>query len=174
MEPSLQSKKAGEIRIQLKLSSHKVLAPHAYDELLVTLIQGDDTIKFLAGLLDPMPNKKEIIKSLVGVLIERGVVNQFIKRAVAIEIENTSDVGTLFRANSFASMALDSNLQLSGGDCLQRSLKEHITEMYKSKRSYEMDPSRAQSKSGKSASTAVEKNLENLLSRINGVRCVVF
>eukprot|EP01122_Echinamoeba_exundans_P003638 TRINITY_DN13719_c0_g1_i1.p1 TRINITY_DN13719_c0_g1~~TRINITY_DN13719_c0_g1_i1.p1 ORF type:complete len:815 (-),score=158.97 TRINITY_DN13719_c0_g1_i1:62-2506(-) len=168
VEPSLASRKPSEIRLQLKLVSHKVLAAHAYDELLVTLIQGDDTIKFLASLLDPMPNKKETIKSLVGVLIERGVVNQFIKRAVAIEIEKTSDVGTLFRANSFASMALDSNLQLAGGDLLQRSLKEHISEIYKSKRNFEVDPARVNSKSGKSSSS-VDKNMENLVSRMTAV-----
>jgi hypothetical protein len=169
VEPSLASRKPSEIRLQLKLVSHKVLAAHAYDELLVTLIQGDDTIKFLASLLDPMPNKKETIKSLVGVLIERGVVNQFIKRAVAIEIEKTSDVGTLFRANSFASMALDSNLQLAGGDLLQRSLKEHTSDIYKSKRSFEVDPARVNSKSGKSSSS-VDKNMENLVSRMSAVR----
>lgn len=169
VEPTVGVKKVGEVRLQLKLATHKVLAAHAYDELLVTLIQGDDTIKFLASLLDPMPNKKETIKSLVSVLIERGVVNQFIKRAVAIEIEKTADVGTLFRANSFASIALDSNLQLAGADLLQKSLKDHIAEIYKSKRSYEVDPTRVSTKSGKSSSAKIDKNLNNLLNRINSV-----
>ena len=75
-------------------------------------VENSDLVKALAK--ERGKNLNKIVKKLIFISEHHGVTFRIIDAAIKSEVEDSSSVGTLFRANSFASKFLKAYTDLIG------------------------------------------------------------
>ena len=53
------------------------------------MLRDDETVRYISELCENVGRRKDIIRSIICVLTDRGVVEEFLKRITEIEIKNT-------------------------------------------------------------------------------------
>lgn len=155
-DPSKEAKDPSEeprpqARLKLRYTEEVVLPLPLYDEMLtvrITLLEGlikkllEDKDLRIVVLLSMVSEDKEeretILSSLLKVFEFRNTVHRLLAKLIRLEIENTASTELIFRANSFATKALDIYMRFIGSRYLTDTLAPIVKKVYNSKKSYDV------------------------------------
>ena len=164
--PSQKEKQLGDIRLVLKYTEEVVLPDIEYLELLDLL--KEDNFSIIRALGKVTNEKEDVGRCISQVFEHTGKVEDLIICLTCDEVENTSDPEVLFRANSLATKTFDYYLKLIGLEYLHSVLENIIKDIYSSKKSCELDPTRLEK------TEDIQKNLLYLQSLTDDTCTAIF
>ncbi|EGD72431.1 hypothetical protein PTSG_00450 [Salpingoeca rosetta] len=147
------------VRLELHLQDEIQLPAGEYVPLKKFFItQATDILPFLSDIFKL--KFKDMAKHLVRLWEQNNVAAERLTSLAELVINSEESVGTLFRGNTLASKCMDQYMKLVAMPFLQSCIEEPIKELFESKASFELDPSRG----GKDDNL---KPLEYFLKRIS-------
>jgi Ras GTPase-activating protein 3 len=136
----------GTMRLSVSYSQDRIFPFEMYRPLQTLLLQTlevlDITDSALYILSEVYKDKSSMARSLVRIFFKLGSLEQLLKRLIEHEVSVTSDPNTLFRGNSIATKMVDEFMKLIGLSYLRRTLQCCIDEIFESRKSCEIDPSK--------------------------------
>jgi hypothetical protein len=130
----------GDIRMVLKYTQEMVLPSVEYTELLELMME--DKFAVLRALGSVTTEKEDVGRCLSQIFEAKGKAEELIICLTCEEVAHTNDPDVLFRANSLATKTFDYYLKLVALPYLRNTLEETIKEIYVTKKSCEVDPTR--------------------------------
>uniref|UniRef100_A0A0N5AT75 Ras-GAP domain-containing protein n=1 Tax=Syphacia muris TaxID=451379 RepID=A0A0N5AT75_9BILA len=154
--------KLGQIYLRLYYTADHILPLKVYQPLFSHLTNSLSFYPFcssLVGILEYLPSIDLtcVARTLMKIFINAGELSSLIKLFGTQDIQNCSDVNTLFRSQSMTSKIIYEEMKFLGQNYLLSSLKRVIDQIYSEKKCCEVDP--AKLKSGDN----LEQNTYNLI-----------
>lgn len=152
----------GEIRVEAGYTETSVLPDSVYDNIFSLFCESD--MKFCL-MIYQMPHDLigEIAEELIKALEVRHCAVHFIKVLIELEIHSCTHHQLLFRANTLATKALDAYMRLIGLPHLKKALAPILTEIFKGKKSCEIDYQKLED------TKLIKKHSENLIGYVTQI-----
>jgi hypothetical protein len=155
---------AGEIRLVLQFQEATVLPDSSYDELFHLLLVEHMSLTKMFGSVS-IKKEKIVADCLVKAFEMRKTGVHYVKEITASEIQNTNDPNIIFRGNTVGTKSVDIYMRLVGLPYMAKVLKPIIDEIYKGRKSCEVDVQRLEKGKDKDA----KKNAQNLLEYVKRI-----
>ncbi|KAJ3081215.1 hypothetical protein HDU99_006274 [Rhizoclosmatium hyalinum] len=158
-----QEIQVGSIRLGLHYVVQQLLPRNEYNSFLSFLTEPHfKAINFLGGVT-PSSMRASFAKTVVRLLLAKGIEVEGIISFIERDITATSDPNIIFRGNTLGTKAMDILMSTIGMDYLHSTLGKHMKIIYDSKESCEVDPLRVESPD------ELRRNLKRLLDYVNGI-----
>jgi hypothetical protein len=132
----------GSIRIATQLNNKYLLPIYEYQDLLKILLEPTLTcIRILGSLIQ---QREDFSKCFLDIMIECHKELEGIKTLTKCEIDNTEDQNIIFRGNSITTKTIDQYMKMIGHSYLEDTLGHIINQIYLSKDSCEVDPTKTE------------------------------
>eukprot|EP01117_Protostelium_nocturnum_P006026 TRINITY_DN2167_c0_g1_i3.p1 TRINITY_DN2167_c0_g1~~TRINITY_DN2167_c0_g1_i3.p1 ORF type:complete len:382 (-),score=121.12 TRINITY_DN2167_c0_g1_i3:319-1464(-) len=154
-------KDLGEVRLKLKYTEQLILPVSNYELLWALVDREGHTV--INALGEVSLEKESVANTLVHLFSSKGKQIELLNGLSKQEVVTTPSVGVLFRGNSIATKSIDVFMKLIGMEFLQGVLKNKIREICSQKRSYEVDPNKADK------STNITENQKALVDLVSSV-----
>eukprot|EP01129_Flabellula_baltica_P006346 TRINITY_DN2363_c0_g1_i5.p1 TRINITY_DN2363_c0_g1~~TRINITY_DN2363_c0_g1_i5.p1 ORF type:complete len:699 (+),score=130.27 TRINITY_DN2363_c0_g1_i5:28-2097(+) len=122
--------KYGSIRVLWRCETLKIRGMDFYNDLFDTLLD-QNLLRIIYHISANAEERKDIFKSIIGVLEYSDSAVKLIKDLVSQEIERTEDETLLFRANSWAAIIIDCYMKRIGQDLLESVLEKPLLDIYR-------------------------------------------
>lgn len=155
---------AGEIRLVLQYQESTVLPDSSYDELFHLLLVEHMSLTKMFGSVS-IKKEKIVADCLVKAFEMRKTGVHYVKEITASEINSTNDPNIIFRGNTVGTKSVDIYMRLVGLPYMHKVLKPIIEDIYKGKKSCEVDVQRLDKGKDKDA----KKNAQNLLEYVKRI-----
>ncbi|XP_022103860.1 rasGAP-activating-like protein 1 isoform X3 [Acanthaster planci] len=139
------SKNLGSIRIRARYSEERILPSQYYQPLVDLLVESvlDTECRStpLTMLEEVMTlDRLEIATTLDKIFLGQGMILPFLDALIRQELQQSSDINTLFRGNSLATKCFDQFMKLVGMPYLLETLQPIIDTIYEERKHVELDP----------------------------------
>lgn len=118
--------------------------------------------------------REEFARALVHVMISHGCEVDGIVSLLRYEVEKATNHKILFRGNSITTKVLDQYMKIVGSHYLYSTLHAILEHLYSLNESFEVDPSRINSKKGEDKEKQSKKNMKGLLTNVEAVTYAIF
>eukprot|EP00029_Vermamoeba_vermiformis_P005745 TRINITY_DN2080_c0_g1_i1.p1 TRINITY_DN2080_c0_g1~~TRINITY_DN2080_c0_g1_i1.p1 ORF type:complete len:797 (+),score=175.95 TRINITY_DN2080_c0_g1_i1:124-2391(+) len=164
-----KEKDLGMIRLLMRYTEERIFPDYHYDQFFELISTDSDYLIDILNKLAPNTSEKKIIlKSVVAAFESKGAAVRLIDRLSFTEIDKLPSADVLFRANSVASICLDSYLKITCVHLLDKTFRQLIREVAKSKKAWEVDPSKT-----KASSSDIKKNGVALIEKVKQIwQCI--
>lgn len=135
----------GKVQLELRYTDQAILPTDYYDELLALVL--DEKLDLALALAATVKAEKEDVgRALLRAFASEGKSREIhlIRELVRWELQGTLNAGVIFRQNTVVTKAVDAHLRLFGTIYLRNVLGSLVTEINQGKKSFEVDPSKAQ------------------------------
>ena len=154
------------VKAKFKFSDYSVLPMESYSQL-IDLLAADNFL--LPALLGKVSQERENAAAATLKIFEsKGRVLEFINAVVLHELDQVESTGTLFRANSMASKAVETYMKQVASDYLKKILGDSIREIVKKKPTCEVDPCKLEK------GEDLKKNFKNLMEYATKIMTAIF
>ncbi|ORX55529.1 hypothetical protein BCR36DRAFT_188243, partial [Piromyces finnis] len=147
------------IRIGITLIDEHILPIEDYNEFIDYVFQ--PSLEPVIRLGNVVQQRDEFSKTILYILMDRQKEVDGIKTLVSLEIKNTDDPNIIFRGNSLTTKIIDQYMKLIGNRYLNNTLKRQVQNVYATKESCEVDPSKIDK------SEDIKKHWKKLLGYVN-------
>ncbi|KCV69975.1 hypothetical protein H696_03440 [Fonticula alba] len=130
----------GSIRLRVSYSEEYILERSHYLPLVRHISRRDFLLSAMLGRWSAA--RESLSLTLMRVFDENGILVPFLHSMIRVELAQTTDVNTLFRANSLASKGIDVFMKASGHAFLVNTIGQPVRDLILSKKSFEVDPMR--------------------------------
>lgn len=158
----------GDIRLKVRYMISVILPFGSYNKLLELLLEDKCALATALGSVIAPDERENLAMNLVKIFASRYSILALLKALTTQEIENTIDAETIFRANSLASKAVEYYMRVAGMHYLHKTVGPSIKHVLHSKRSYEVDPMKAE------AGEDVDANMKKLVGLAEGIVLSIF
>ncbi|KNC83588.1 hypothetical protein SARC_04172 [Sphaeroforma arctica JP610] len=157
--PTLDRETTVQLRLKVLYQENSILPLSDYQELWSQF--SDFPVPVFQVLDKVCYSKEDMAISLLRLYASRGEALMFLKNVIELETTNTKTFGTLFRAQSITTKAIEYYFKTVGAEYLAKTLKPHIDAVIAAKKCTEVNPSFIQKGDGN-----VKKNLKALENNI--------
>eukprot|EP01130_Rhizamoeba_saxonica_P013801 TRINITY_DN5928_c0_g1_i2.p1 TRINITY_DN5928_c0_g1~~TRINITY_DN5928_c0_g1_i2.p1 ORF type:complete len:653 (-),score=108.44 TRINITY_DN5928_c0_g1_i2:45-2003(-) len=159
--------KLGQLRSTIRYIEKMVFPVEVYSDLVDMLVHEDRClINLIYDICPRVSDRKMIFAPILAILENENKAVDFINYCNTVEVENTIDAATIFRANSMASIAMEAYLIHAGKSILFDVLEVELSELYSSSKSCELDPNRIQVKETKKNFNFLTQCVTNIWNNI--------
>eukprot|EP01125_Pyxidicula_operculata_P010375 TRINITY_DN3419_c1_g3_i1.p1 TRINITY_DN3419_c1_g3~~TRINITY_DN3419_c1_g3_i1.p1 ORF type:complete len:669 (+),score=167.06 TRINITY_DN3419_c1_g3_i1:383-2389(+) len=145
----------GRVRVDVKYTITSTLDDNHYDNIFLILCE--EKMKLIKSVSASVEFKlSTIAENFIRAFERRQTAVHFLKEILADQISRTTDPRVIFRANTLASKAFDLYLKMIALPHLQKILRPIISEVFRARKSCEMDPLRVEDPK------VIKKNQKNL------------
>lgn len=156
----------GQIKIAVELRVDRLLPIRYYSSFnKIVLEPSFKSSRLLSECVGPA--KEKLSKMLLSVLICENTAIDGILTLIQEDIDNTETPNVIFRGNTLATKIVDALMKEVGQDYLNDTLGTLVKQVYNSKDSCEVDPTRAEPE-------VLQKNLKKLLSTASAFWDAIF
>ncbi|XP_071789883.1 rasGAP-activating-like protein 1 isoform X1 [Asterias amurensis] len=139
------SKSLGSIRVRARYSEERILPSQYYQPLVDLLVESvQDTVYRstpLTMLEEVMTlDRLEIATTLDKIFLGQGMILPFLDVLIQQDLQQTTDINTLFRGNSLATKCFDQFMKLVGMPYLLETLQPIVDTIFEEKKHVELDP----------------------------------
>ena len=156
----------GAIKLSLNYVKQSVLNVDEYQIIIQLLEEKNYEILSLIGKVSP--HREDISRCLIRIFDSQYL--KFLQTVLQLEIMQSSDSATLFRANSIGSKALDVFMKIVGQKYLIATLEKPLQDLADSAMPFEPDPSRLTSP----LESNLTQNVKNLTDMVEIITTVIF
>ncbi|XP_049847915.1 rasGAP-activating-like protein 1 isoform X2 [Schistocerca gregaria] len=168
---SMSRDRVGVIRLYTQLNQSVIYSIQYYKELLDYLLESEQTcmsvVKILECMMVNSDNRGDLALHLINIYESKNKIAVILKTLLTNEIQNSSDVETLFRANSLASKAVDCYMKIVGHQYLQYCVQDTVDIIYKKAGKLSFEPEKGKADRDESKYWhKLTKHMDALLFRI--------
>jgi hypothetical protein len=162
--------KSGEVRLVVQYQQATVLPDSSYDEFFHLLLVDHMALTKMLGAVS-VKKEKVVADCLVKAFEMRKTGVHYVKEITESEINNTPDPNIIFRGNTVGTKSVDIYMRLVGMPYLHYILKPIIDDIYKGKKSCEVDIQRLLeiNPKEKEAQKMAQKNLQTLIGYVSQI-----
>ncbi|KAJ3074203.1 hypothetical protein HDU98_011860 [Podochytrium sp. JEL0797] len=153
----------GSIRLCLKYQIDQILPRNEYTSFLTLLTDPHFKALNVLGGITPSSMRHAFAKTVVRLLVAKGVEVEGVTSLIETDIANTSDANIIFRGNTLGTKAMDVLMSLEGVEYLRETIGKLVREINESEESCEVDPARV------GTGEELKENTERLLGYVVGV-----